>query len=99
MAWSPSPEVAALRDFADRFGRKIVVTFSIDSDGTGFHMTTYGKTSKLCKLAGHFGDKIAEAVLAGTIAPPEVEPFEVPPPKKAWTVERDIVEEAGADGD
>lgn len=74
MAWNPTPEIASLRDFGEKFDRPVVVTFSLDPDGEHFHVTTYGKTRKLCKLAGSFGAQIAEAVRNGTISPPQVEP-------------------------
>lgn len=74
MAWNPAPVIAALRDFGEKFDRPVVVTFSLDADGERFHITTYGKSKKLCKLAGAFGDQIAQLVLDGTITPPEVEP-------------------------
>lgn len=87
MGWNPEPDVAALRDFAQRFGRPVVVTLSLDPSGHSFHVTTYGKTRKLCKLAGSFGDQIVEAIQNGTIEPPDVEPFNVPPASVKWTRE------------
>lgn len=77
MAWNPTPEIAALRDFAAKFNRPIVVMFSLAPDGNRFHIETYGKTKQLCKLAGAFGDEIAKRVGDGTIAAPELEPGNV----------------------
>lgn len=74
MAWNPSPEIAALRDFSEKFDRPVVVAFSLTPDGNRFHVTTYGKTKQLCKLAGSFGDEIAKRIADGTIQAPSVEP-------------------------
>ncbi len=78
MAWNPSPDVAALREFAAKFNRPIVVTLSIEPDGQRFHVTTFGKTQKLCKLAASFGEQIAKRIGDGTIVAPSTEPGEVP---------------------
>ena len=74
MAWNPDPEVAALRDYAAKFNRPVVVAFSLHADGQKFQMVTFGKDKKLCKLAASFGDQIAHAVAEGDIAAPEIEP-------------------------
>lgn len=87
MAWNPTPEVAALRDFGKKFDRPVVVTISLDPNGKSFHLTTYGKTRSLCKVAGSFGDRIVEGIQSGAIKPPEVEPFDVPPASVKWTRE------------
>jgi hypothetical protein len=84
MAWNPSPDIAALRDFSKRFDKPVVVAFSINADRESFTITTYGRDKKLCKLAGAFGARIAEAIKDGTIAAPEVEPFDVPAPSVTW---------------
>ena len=60
------------------------VTFSIDRNGRAFHVTTFGETKKLCKLAGHFGDEIVRAINEGQIQPPAVEPFTDPPGSTTW---------------
>lgn len=78
MPYNPSPEIAPLRDYAERFDRPVVVVFAIERGGERFRVSTYGESKKLCKLAGAFGDQIAEAVRDGIIAPPEVEPLSVP---------------------
>jgi hypothetical protein len=51
-----------------------VIIFGVREDGERFHVTTYGMTKKLCKLAGIIGDQFADAVLNGRVAPPEQEP-------------------------
>lgn len=84
MAWNPDPEVAALRDYAAKFDRPVVVAFSIHPSGDQFQMVTYGKTKLLCKLAASFGDEISKRIADGTIAAPQVEPGEVPV-VQTWT--------------
>lgn len=56
-------------------GCAYVVVFGVREDGNQFHVTTYGMTKKLCKLAGAIGDQIADAILDGRVHPPETEPF------------------------
>lgn len=77
-------DIKSLKSFSKKFNRPIVVTFSIDADREGFHITTYGKNKILCKLAGSFGDQIAEAINSGSITPPETEPFDVPSGSTLW---------------
>lgn len=84
MAWNPDPEVAALRDYAAKFNRPVVVTFSIHAGGERFQMVTFGATKKLCKLAASFGDQIAKAVSSGDIAAPEIEPKADPHVATLW---------------
>ena len=90
MAWNPHPEVAALRDYARKFNRPIVVAFSIEAGGDSFNVTTFGKTIPLCKLAADFGNQISAAVRSGQIEPPPVEPFDATgePESVRWTRER-----------
>lgn len=68
------PDIEHLKDFSKKFNRPVVVTLSIYPDGENFHMTTYGATRKLCKLAGALGDEIAQAIHAGAIHAPQLEP-------------------------
>jgi hypothetical protein len=56
MAWNPTPEVAAARDFGNRFGADRVVIFYTLPDGR-FGWASYGKTRALCAETR----KIAEA--------------------------------------
>ncbi len=74
MAWNPSPDIKALQDFSEKFNRSIVVAFSLEPDGDQFHITTYGKTKSLRKLAGSLGDEIAKKIANGTIRAPIIEP-------------------------
>lgn len=94
MAWNPEPSIAALREFARKFDRPVVVTFSIDRDGERFYIDTFGETKSLCRLAGSFGDKIASAVASGQIAAPEIGPVPTPA-ASVWRRERPIGEVGG----
>lgn len=87
MAWNPGPEVAALRDFGNKFDCGVVVTFAIKNNGEQFQVTTYGRTKALCKLAGEFGKQITKGVKNGTIEPPATEPFDMPPDAIRWSRE------------
>lgn len=72
--------IGAARDLSRRYGCPMVVVFAITPSGDSFNLTTYGATKKLCKLAADIGDQFADAVLGGTVGPPETEPegVEVP---------------------
>lgn len=56
MAWNPSPEVAAARDFAKRFGHSRVLI--LYDDGLHFGFASYGETKELCASAKRIGDKL-----------------------------------------
>lgn len=75
MTWNPSsPDIKALQDFAEEFDRSVVVAFSLEPDGDTFHITTYGKTKSLCKLAASLGDEISKGIADGAIRAPIIEP-------------------------
>lgn len=84
VTYNPSPEIAPLRDYSKQFDRPVVVVFAIERGGERFHISTYGETKRLCKLAGSFGDAIAQAVADGTIAAPEIDPPNPVPVASAW---------------
>ena len=48
------------------------------SDAAEICVATYGRSKKLCKVAGAIGDQIADAVLSGKVAPPSEEPEDGP---------------------
>lgn len=49
MAWNPSPEVAAARDFAKKFGAKrVIIMYDM---GDKFGAASYGETKTLCASA------------------------------------------------
>lgn len=84
MAWNPEPDVAALRDFADKFGRSVVVAFSIEPDGKAFCVTSFGQTKQLCKMAAVFGNEIFEHAQSGKFTMPQVEPDGEPVCRRRW---------------
>jgi hypothetical protein len=61
-------------DICKRRGCAYVIVFGVREHGDRFHVTTYGMTKKLCKVAGAIGDQFAEAVLKGNVVPPDTEP-------------------------
>lgn len=63
MAWNPSPEVAALREFAEKFECRIVVALVITADGRfGYH--SFGETRSLCDVGKRIGDDLYESMKA-----------------------------------
>ncbi len=56
MAWNPSPEVAAARDFAKKFGYRRVIILFDNAAAIGF--TSYGETSALCASANRIGNEL-----------------------------------------
>lgn len=56
MAWTPSPEVAAARDFGKKFGfSRVLILFD---NGTNCGYVSYGETVALCNSAQRIGDNI-----------------------------------------
>ena len=66
------------REIARKRQIPLVVIFGIEEGGASFHVTTYGMTKKLCRLAANFGEQFAQAIFDGTIAPPLEEPLHMP---------------------
>jgi hypothetical protein len=63
MAWNPSPEVAAARDFGQTFGADRVVILHLDQATGRIGYASYGKTRALCADAKVLGDVAMEAVM------------------------------------
>ena len=62
MAWNPSPEVAAARDFGNKFGFDQVIILHRNSR-TGFiGYASYGRTKALCEDAETLADRAFEAM-------------------------------------
>jgi hypothetical protein len=62
-----------------------VVIFALaDRDGASFSVTTYGMNKALCRLAASFGQQCAEAILDGTVEPPQTEPLDLPGEPAVW---------------
>lgn len=66
--------IKAAQSISDAHDQAMVVIFGVAQQGNRFCLTTYGKTKKLCKLAGSFADQIADLIHAGAIVPPATEP-------------------------
>ena len=57
MAWNPTPEVAAVRDFAAKFGAdRVVVLYTTQNGQLGY--ASYGKTMPLCAETKRLGDAL-----------------------------------------
>ena len=56
MAFNPSPQVAAARDYAEKFKFDQVIIIGIVGDAIGY--ASYGKTPALCGKAKQFADRI-----------------------------------------
>ena len=62
MAWNPSPEVAAARDFGKKFDKKMVVIFHVNGKGE-IGYASYGETKELCGAARQLADRIFDFVV------------------------------------
>lgn len=56
MAWNPSPEVEAARDFGKKFKKQIVVIFHFDLEAGKMSYASYGDNRALCDQAREIGD-------------------------------------------
>lgn len=59
MAFNPSPQVVAARDFAEKFKKRQVVVISMDD--TRFSYCSYGVTKTECNKAKQLADCLFEA--------------------------------------
>lgn len=48
MAWNPSPEVAAARDYGRKFGADQVIILHVNTRTGAMGYASYGATRKLC---------------------------------------------------
>ena len=72
MAWNPSPQVAAARDYARKFGGKQVIILTVYRTGqVGY--ASYGETKALCDEARDFAE-IAMAEIEHEIERKELRP-------------------------
>ncbi|TSA08023.1 MAG: hypothetical protein D4R73_09205 [Deltaproteobacteria bacterium] len=60
MAFNPSPQVAAARDYAEKFKYDQVIIIGIIGDAVGY--ASYGKTEALCTKAKRIADQIFKAL-------------------------------------
>lgn len=61
MAWNPSKEVADCREIARKWGKEQVIIIAIGGRGET-QMATFGKTVKLCAVAGKLGGVAHDAI-------------------------------------
>jgi len=61
MAFNPSPKVAAARDFANKFDKKMVIIFSVNDD-LSIEYASYGANKNLCSTAKTIGDFLFKKV-------------------------------------
>lgn len=61
MAWNPSPEVAAVRDAANKLKAPFAVMVYLDEKGEHIHTASYGKNMALCAHAGEFAKHLMNA--------------------------------------
>jgi len=61
MAWNPSPQVAAARDFGVKFHKEVVIVLHVGADGTVGY-ASYGRTRALCAKARELADEIIERI-------------------------------------
>ena len=60
MAWNPTPEVAAAREFARKFGAdRVVILYTTAAGPMGY--ASYGETKALCADAKRLGDELYDA--------------------------------------
>jgi hypothetical protein len=60
--WNPSPEVAAARDFAKKFGHERVVIVHVNHATGKMGYVTYGLTRELCNDTKRLGEAAYNAV-------------------------------------
>lgn len=70
--------IADAATLSKKYDSAIVLIFAIDGSGDRFHLTTYGRTKKLCRHAASLSDQIANGILGGRIAPALEEPTHLP---------------------
>lgn len=61
MAWNPSPEVAAVRDAANKLKSPFAVIVFLTEDGQQLGTASYGKTMELCRKAGEFAEYLRKS--------------------------------------
>jgi len=75
MSWKDDPKIRDLEPYCKKHGYAYVVAFCVDEAGEVFTVNTYGKTKKLCKVAGLAGDRLLALTKSGEFPQlPEEEP-------------------------
>ena len=65
MAWNPSPEVAAARDFGEKFGDDQVIILRVNYTTRQMGYASWGKTRALCDDAERLAELAYESVHRG----------------------------------
>ena len=65
MSWRSNPKIRALEPYAKQHGYAMVMLLAIRDDGSGYEITTYGRTSQLCKAAKIYGDQLHDLMQSG----------------------------------
>ena len=65
MAWDSNPKIRGLADYCNEFGYLYSVFIGLDIHGKQYTITTFGKTKKLCKVAGIAGDQLDALIQEG----------------------------------
>lgn len=62
MAFNPTPQVAAARDFGNKFkARTVIILYVTEDDQLGY--ASYGRTPRLCSGAKAIADKCYDAAM------------------------------------
>ena len=61
MAWNPSPEVAAARDYAEKFNKDSVIIISVAGESLDY--ASYGKNKRLCDSSEKIADVAFNAII------------------------------------
>ena len=62
MPWNPSPQVAAARDIAGKFGKDRVILLMLNDAERTIEYASYGWTAALCKDTRRLADAAMAAV-------------------------------------
>jgi len=68
MAWNPSPEVAAARDFGKKFNYDKVYIIAVSERRSQFEIISYGETKQKCDEAKKYADELFNKIATGEIS-------------------------------
>lgn len=74
MAWNPSPEVAVVRDAANKLKTPFAVLVYIDPTAQTIHTASYGQNRQLCAHAGEFAKHLLAAAMKWGENEPDPQP-------------------------
>jgi hypothetical protein len=63
MAWNPSPQVKAARDYGQKFGFEQVIIIGITAEQMSMGYASWGKTKVLCDNAKELADSAYDAIV------------------------------------